>query len=79
MTHEEMINEWRNGNNAGRGYPIGREDDSLEDAADSAGWDVIDTVYPEGHLICDTGAGTVLLCDHNGPWVVDVVTEGDDD
>ena len=72
MTNDELINIWRNGNAAGRGYSIGGPDDSPEIVAELDCMDEIRVLDPEGSVAALDGIGLVVIRDHNGPWAVRV-------
>lgn len=61
--------EWRAGNDAGRGFAVGDDGDTPEQAALRAGYEIVE-VDDEGRAVARDGSRRVVICDANGPWAV---------
>jgi hypothetical protein len=70
---EGLLESWRIGNNAGKGFAIGADDMSPEEAAEDYGLTEIEVITPDGSVVgCDDDGHAIVVRDHNGPWAVDV-------
>ena len=69
-TDSDFLAIWKTVNNAGYGYAIGNDGDTLADAAWNGGLDII--VEPEsddGIVVAMDRAGNIIgVGDSNGPW-----------
>ena len=75
IDEEYLMDSWYRGNKEGRGFPVGEEDDHIED------------IEGEGKLIGVLGNDeyavylthrpktVVIVADANGPWAVDVTRD----
>jgi hypothetical protein len=74
----ELMNAWRRGNDAGRGYAVGSSpagnvsDESPTSAAEYEGYRVEGDLDPTGNIVAVDDDRIIVICDHNGPWAVDV-------
>jgi hypothetical protein len=72
MIDEKHIRDWRIGNDAGKGFPVGESDMTPEQAAESEGYEILSTDC-DGQTLCrdvNNLNDLILIRDHNGPWAV---------
>lgn len=74
--YTELKDAWRDGNNAGKGFALGSEDMTPEEAAIDVGLENIEAIDPEGSVTGYLAGDTYVICDLYGPWAV-VVKEED--
>lgn len=72
ISDEELKKLWRRGNDAGRGYAIGEEDQSQREAAKDGGLENIQKIDQEGNVVGILDGDIIVVCDANGPWAVTV-------
>ena len=72
MKDKELMDAWRQGNNAGHGYALGNEDMTPVEAARDAGLENIQTITPEGAVFGELAGDVIVIADHNGPWAVTI-------
>lgn len=68
----EVMDAWRKGNNAGEGFSVGTSEETPAQAAGSEGFREAGDLDPEGNIVAVSGDRIYAICDHNGPWAVDV-------
>jgi hypothetical protein len=68
----DLMNMWRKGNDAGKGFAVGEETDSPSEAAEREGYENILVISPEGNVICNDDDRSIVVCDSHGPWAVDI-------
>lgn len=71
-TTEELLNAWREGNDAGYGYAVGDEKDTPEEAARAEGLEQVTQIDCTGVVAAVYVFDIVVICDADGPWAVDV-------
>lgn len=68
----EIMDAWRHGNDAGEGYAVGEDNQSPSEAADEDGLLEQGNLDPTGNIVAVSGDRVIAICDHNGPWAVDI-------
>ena len=59
--------EWAEGNNDGDGFAIGRPGDTVTQAAQGEGWEILDTDDTGCVLALSKYGKTYLVCPYDGP------------
>jgi hypothetical protein len=70
ISMDEAMKAWREGNDAGQGFAVGKEGQSPREAAKYEGWTVVGEADNGAVLIGDSSVGWVMIADSNGPWAV---------
>lgn len=72
--YEHFSKIWDAGNDAGDGFPVGNETETIDAAIVTEGHTIIDRNYSGAPLVvAERPDGTrYIVCDANGPWGVEL-------
>jgi len=48
------------------------EELTVEEAVSLVGWDILGQADVTGSIVCESNGRTIVVCDVNGPWAIDV-------
>ena len=68
---KNLLDLWRKGNDAGKGFAVGTADMSPAEAAVDGGYE-IEEEDNQGNIIARNNVSQIVIRDVNGPWAVEV-------
>lgn len=68
----DLLDDWRHGNDHGRGFAAGLDDQTPQEACEHENWVHAADLDPEGSVLAYDHVHIYVIRDSHGPWAVKV-------